>query len=458
LATTFPEAGGMIKFAEYSQGPLMSFTVGWIIWLSSVVIAPTETIAMIQYIATYVPGLMKPGTILLTSTGFLLAALIMLFMCLLNSYSIKFFSRASTILVGFKLFVPLLTICVLLILNLHPNNISETAGFMPMGWHSLFAALPLGGIIFSFIGYNTAIQLAGEAHNPQRSILIAVIGSLVVCIILYSLLQLAFIISVDPKALDHGWAHLSFTGHSGPFASIVGTLGITWLAVLIYMDAIVSPFGTGFLFTAGTARVNYALAEINFFPKILARLNQSGVPLYALILNYIVGLLLFIPFPNWQMMVSFIISCFVISFTIGPIALVILRHTQPHVKRPFRLPLANLLCPLAFYICNLLVFWTGWQTVSKLLIAMSMGFCVFYYRYAKGYFKKEASIWQCALWLLPYLMGIGLISYYGSFGGGQNRLTFGIDFVVIAVFSLITYSIVMKSSARNLAKTKAVKL
>ena len=137
----------------------------------------------------------------------------------------------------------------------------------------------------------------------------------------------------------------------------------------------------------------------------------------------------------------------------------ILRRTQPDVTRHFRLPMAGMLCLLAFYICNLLVFWTGWQTVSKLMVALSLGFLVFCVRYLKGYFKDEpATVWSCALWLGPYLFGIGVISYLGSFGHGTGTIPFGIDFFVIAAFSVVTYFLAIKASEMKLAISNLTRL
>jgi FtsH-binding integral membrane protein len=153
-------------------------------------------------------------------------------------------------------------------------------------------------------------------------------------------------------------------------------------------------------------------------------------------------------------MVSFIISCFVVSYIIGPVALVILRRTKPDVKRNFRLPMANTLCLIAFYICNMVIFWTGWQTVYKLMIALAIGFLVFCYHYMRGRFKGDDSIWKCALWLFPYLIGMCIISYLGTFGHGTNVLPFGMDFGVIAVFSLATYYLAMKTSEMKLANNQ----
>lgn len=441
LATAFPLAGGMVQFAEISHGPLLSYTIGWLVWLSSVVVAPVETLGLIQYAANYIPHLVvKTGnTHVLTSLGILLAAVLMLAMTFLNLQGAKFFSRASTTIVAIKLIVPIVTLITLLHLDFHIRNLGTGQGFMPFGWHGIFAALPLGGIIFSFIGYSPAIQLAEEAKNPQRAIPIAIIGSIAFCIILYALLQLAFIGALKPSYFLNGWQHISFQGDNGPFAGILASLGVVWLVYVIYADAIISPFGTAFIYTASTARVNYAMTQTGFFPHYLQKLNKNGIPTRALIVNYFIGLLLFLPFPGWQSMVSFIISCFVISYSIGPIALIVLRRTQSDLQRPFRLPAAMVMAYLAFYICNLIIFWTGWQTVSKLLIALSIGAIILIYRYVSSEIIRSKIQWRCIIWLLPYCAGLGIISYLGTFGNGHGIIKFGIDFMIIAVFSLGIY-------------------
>jgi amino acid transporter len=448
LAAAFPVAGGMVRFAELSHGPLMSFTVGWMVWLSSVVVAPVETLALLQYAGNYLPGIVHKvaGTQVLTGQGMLAAALIMLFMVILNYHGARFFSRTSSVIVAIKLVVPILTLFILLIFDFHSSNLTASGGFMPFGWQSVLAALPLGGVVFSFIGYSPAIQLAAEAKNPKLAIPLAIIGALVFCIMLYGLLQLAFIGSLKPEFLMHGWNKLSFPGEQGPFAGILTILGFTWLVLIIYGDALISPFGTAFIYTASTGRVNYAMSQIGFFSAGFKKLNRHGVPMRAILFNYVIGLFLFLPFPGWQTMVSFIISCFVISYCIGPLALVSLRKTHPNQERPFRLPCAEFIAMLAFYICNLLVFWTGWQTVYRLLIAMAIGFLVFIYRGIYVVNKSEHWQWRTARWLIPYLIGLGIISYLGSFGGGLNVLKFGVDFIVIAVFTLIIYAIATRSS------------
>jgi amino acid transporter len=448
LSSVFPVAGGMIHYAELSHGPLLSFTVGWMVWFSSVAVAPIETLAILQYAGTYIPGLVQKtaDSHLLTAKGIAGAILVMILMNIFNWWGAKFFSHASTFSAAIKIIVPTLIIVTLFYMGLHAENFHQVAGFAPAGWHGIFAALSLGGIAYSFLGYSPALQMAAETKNPKVALPLAVIGSTVFCIFLYVLLQIVFLGSLPLASIANGWQHLSFSGDHGPFAGILMILGLTWLMIIIYADAIISPFGTGFIYAASTARINYAMSQIDFFPPYFKKLTKNGVPMRAVILNFFVGLLLFLPFPGWQSMASFIITCFVISYGIGPLALMPLRKI--HEKQPgeFRLPFPTFISVLAFYICNLLVFWSGWATVYHLMIALFFGLLVLFYREYQKRGQKQIALWRTGRWLLPYFVGVGVISYLGSFGGGLNVIKFGMDFVVIAIFSILIYWFAMCSS------------
>lgn len=443
LGTAFPVAGGMVQYAQFSHGPLVSFMTGWMVWVSSIAVAPVETMGLLQYAGNYIPGLVTKvaNTTVLTHLGIVVGAAVMFLMCFLNYHGAKFFSRSNTVITIIKLIVPIATLCVLIFMDFHASNFTSatSGGFMPDGWHGILAALPLGGVIYSFIGSNTVLQLAGETKRPQFSIPMALIGSVIFCILLYVLLQVAFVGALHPDALTNGWAKLHYTGDSGPFAGILMAFGLAWFVIVIYGDAIISPFGTGFIYTAATARVTYGLSKISFFPKFFQQFNKKGVPTRAIIINYLVGLLLFLPFPGWQSMVGFIISCFIISYIIGPIALIGLRKMQPNQARPFRLPCANLIALLAFYACNLLIFWTGWWTVYHMMIAMGIGlvwFIIHCYREGDNLLRKQ---WRNSWWIFPYLMGMCIISYFGTFGQGTGKIPFGIDFAVVGAVTLITF-------------------
>jgi hypothetical protein len=157
-------------------------------------------------------------------------------------------------------------------------------------------------------------------------------------------------------------------------------------------------------------------------------------------------MLLFLPLPGWQAMVSFLVSGMVISYAMGPVAVLCLRLELPTEKRQFRLPAANLLCTLAFYFCNLISYWTGWDTMYKLAIAIAIGFIFFAIAYLRGKLPKESMGFKSALWIIPYLAGLVIISYLGAFGG-KGIIPFGWDFLVIGIFSCVILYLAVISRA-----------
>ena len=171
--------------------------------------------------------------------GIFLAAGIMLIICIINSLGAKFLSKTNSLIVVIKLLIPIVTIITLFTVSYHSSNLFSH-GFAPNGIKGVLIALPHAGVIFSFIGFSTAIQLAGEAENPQRSIPFAIIGALLISIVFYSVLQLSFLGALNYHDIAKGWAHLSFKGDMGPFAGMSSALGLVWLLNIIYVGAIIS--------------------------------------------------------------------------------------------------------------------------------------------------------------------------------------------------------------------------
>ncbi len=142
-------------------------------------------------------------------------------------------------------------------------------------------------------------------------------------------------------------------------------------------------------------------------------------------------------------MVSFLVSAVVISYAMGPIGLICLRKQMPEIERPFRLPFAKTISLLAFYCCNLISYWTGWDTIWKLAIAILIGLLIFIIARQKQD-KKETLGSKALIWLVPYLGGLVLISYLGSYGG-INFIKFGWDFLTIGVFSVVIFYLATSS-------------
>ena len=135
--------------------------------------------------------------------------------------------------------MPLLTAIVLIVAGAHEVGPLWTGGtsvwtaasssYDPDG---IFIALPAAGIVFSFLGFRTAIDLGGESANPGRNIPLAVIGAVLLSAFVYILLQLGFLNSVKPQDIAEGWGQLNFPGVKGPFAGLAMVLGFGWLATL----------------------------------------------------------------------------------------------------------------------------------------------------------------------------------------------------------------------------------
>jgi amino acid transporter len=458
IGPMYPVAGGMARFAHYAFGGFGGYTIGWISWIFCISLAPIEVEAALTYLSglDHLHWLINPnGT--LAGGGYGVAAALMLLFVAINLYGVRLFAATNTWTVWWKLAIPLLTI-VALLFYLKGGNFSADGGFLPkatptaFGVKGIFLALP-AGVVFAEIGFDSAIQMAGEARNPRRDIVRAVIYSTVIGIIVYTLLQLAFIGALPGTDLAHGWANVVFqhTIH-GPYAGIAAGVGLTWLVYLLYIDAFISPSGTGLVYTGTHARLLYGMAREHYLPSAFASLSRRSVPIVSIIFGWFVGLLIFLPFPSWASLVGPITNVAVITYAVGPIALTHFRKTDPQRDRPFRMPAAEILAPLAFIFATLMVYWTGWQTVWRVDAAIIIGFVLFGFSYVSlpaGQRPKLAL--KHSVWLWPYFVGTALLSVFGAFAGGTSTtpidrwyhplgaLKFPYDTIWVAVFSLLVF-------------------
>src|SRR5205085_3600279 len=98
------------------------------------------------------------------------------------------------------------------------------------------------------------------------------------------------------------------------------------LAALLYTDAVVSPFGTGLLYTASSARLSYALGRQGFVPTLLRWVSGRGVPWVSIVFACAAGCVFFLPFPGWQSLVGFVTSATVLMYASAPLSLAALRR------------------------------------------------------------------------------------------------------------------------------------
>ncbi len=457
LGAMFPLTGGVIRFPHLSFGSFASYTMGWVNWVAAAAVAPIEVEGALQYATKYAPftvaHTVQGETVhTLTPLGYGAAVVAMAVFVVINYFGIRWFARVNNAIVWWKLGIIVLVVAAFMLTAFHGSNFTSM-GFANDGLHGVLTAIATSGIVFSYLGFRQGIELAGESSNPKRNVPLACIGSILLTAVIYVLLQVAFIAAVDPHTLSGGWSNIAsnLENSFGPLAAIATVIGLGWLAVLLYIDAVVSPADTGLIYTTVTARISYAMSRNGNASKSLSRTTRNGVPLVSLLLAFVVGLIVFLPFPSWQQLVGFITSATVLSFGSGPIVLAAMRRQLPDQERPFRIPFGDVIPFLAFYCSNLIVYWAGWTVDWKLFAAVVLGFIVL----ALFHFTGTADTGNLdlragATWALPWFVGLFVISYLGDYpepskqAGNLGLISFGWGFLVILALSALVYWLALK--------------
>jgi amino acid transporter len=449
LGSMYPVAGGSTRYPHFAFGSLAGFVIGWAVWLGAVTVAPIEVLASLQYLTHYFPWLTDTtaGVTVLTGAGIIISVVLMAVFTVINLIGIRLLAESNNVIMIWKVAIPFLAVIVIMALAFNASNFTATpakgpGGFAPFGLEGILSALSVGGIIFAYQGFEQAIQLGAETQNPQRNIPFAVIGSMVVGVILYIALQVAFLGAIDPQEeLKNGWAELTFPGAAGPFAGLATLVGAGWLATLLYIDAFISPAGTGLIYTASSSRLSYAFARNHYIPRQFGVLSNRGVPLVSIIFSFIVGCFMFLPFPGWQQLVGFIIGATVIGYAAVPLAFGAMRRQEPDHPRPFKLPAGEVLAVASFIVANLVIYWSTWDTIWKILLGMVLGIVLL----GIGHLVNPSELtpnldWRGGSWLLPYFVGLAVISYLGPTDfAGIGVIPFGWDILVVAIFSIAIY-------------------
>jgi amino acid transporter len=444
LGGMFPVAGGTARYPHYAFGGAAGASFGWFTWLQAVTVPPIEVMAVIGYAQHYswADGWQNAnGT--LTASGILVAVLLMAVFTAVNFLGVQKLATVNNAATWWKVGVPLLTILVLSVTRFHVSNFTAESGggFSPFGAHGILSAVSTSGIIFALLGFEQAIQLAGESKNPKRDIPRATIGSILIGAAIYVLLQIAYIAALPAVTFMHGWAKLDYAGISGPWAGLATLVGLGWLATVLYADAIISPGGTGLIYTTSTSRITYGLSRNGYIPAAYESTTRRGVPWLGMMTAFIVGCVCFLPFPSWKELVGFITSASVLMYAGAPLAFGVFRDKLPEFERPYRLPGGDWLSPAAFIVANLIILWSGWKTNYRLGFAIILGYVVL--ALSRRFHTnpvRPVMEYRSAVWLLPYLAAMGVITYVSAFGPLKHPwLTVWTSIPAVAAVSLGVY-------------------
>jgi amino acid transporter len=451
LGGMWPVAGGTARFPHYAFGGGAGASFGWFSWLQAATVAPIEVLAMITYGQHYsfAAHWMKTshGTSVLTGPGIVAAVVLMAIFTSINFLGIRKLAHTNSAATWWKVGIPLLTIFVLGIVNFHASNFHAADGFAPFGAKGVLSAISTSGIIFALLGFEQADQLAGESSRPKRDIPRAVIFSVIIGAVIYVALQVIFLGALPGSQIGHSWAHGAYSTMTGPFAQIATLVGVGWLAAILYVDAIISPGGTGLIYTTSSSRVSYGLSRNGYFPTVYESTDARAVPWFGLLTAFVVGCVCFLPFPSWTSLVGLITAASVLMYAGAPLAFGVFRRRLPNAERPWRAPGGPVLAPLAFVVANLLILWSGWNTDWRLGIAIAIGYLILAATRIFNWNPRSPQLdLKAASWLPAYLVGMGAIVYVSDFNTdasgaivGPNWIPLWWDIVAVGLFSLVIY-------------------
>jgi amino acid transporter len=447
LGAMFPESGGAVRYGHYSHGTLVGFVAGWAAWIAIVSVIPVEAEASVQYMsswpwpwaqALYVHAANGQGE--LTVAGLSISAVLVVVYFLVNFWSVKVFADTNSAITFFKLIVPAATAIALVCNGFHWENfqVGIHGGQHVGNLAAILTAVATSGIVFSYNGFQSPVNLAGEARHPGRSVPFAIFGSIALSTVVYLMLQVAFLGSVSPEHLGEGWAALEY---SSPFAQLALALNLNWLAILLYADAFVSPSGTGSTYTATTARMIYAMERSGTVPEVFGRVHpRYGIPRPAMWFNLAVSFIFLFFFRGWGKLAAVISVATIITYLVVPISVIVLRRTAPNLHRPLRVPGLAVLAPIAFVLATLMLFWARWPHTGEIMLLLILPLPVYLYYQAKGDWRDFGRQLRASWWLLAYLVAITVLSWAGSKEfEGHDYIHYGWDQLCVALTSLAFY-------------------
>jgi len=419
LGTLFPYSGSLVRFNEFSHGPVSNFYLGWAYMIGAIATPPVEAAALTGFISSYVPGIYNSSIALLTPLGVVVALALLALFIVVQYIGVNIFGRSNAVMTWFKMAAIILTIIFVFAFIFHARNFfSLPSGFLPYGPSSIFSAMVPAGVIFSYEGFRQGLDYAGETKNPKRSVPLGMISAMLAAMATYIILQIAFIGAINWKAAGvpvGDWsALLSSTWSANPFYYAFHSTNemlLIGFSIFLIIVAVVSSASTLGVYVGSSARSLYGMAKMNYIPDFFGRIHpRFRTPWISLVVTFIIGAMFLLPFPSWYALVGINSSFTVFAYLAAGITNTSLRKTAPEMNRPFKTPFLTVMAPLAFVIASMLVYFSGWSTVALILLIVDGGLPIFLLsNYGRKTFDinlKSASIFSIIYWIIFIFIGI----------------------------------------------------
>ena len=388
FAAMIPVSGGVYSYSYTTMGEILAWFVGWILILEYLFACSSVAVGWSGYMLSLLDGWsinfpdqiagatfdhLKDGS--WVWTGRIInfpAAFIVAIVSAFLIGGIKQSAFVNNIIVVIKVSVILLFIGFGLSYidtsNWTPYIPENTGGYGNFGWTGILRGAAV--VFYAYLGFDALSTAAGEAKNPQKDMPKGILFSLLICALLYIAVTTVLTGIVNYKDLNV----------DAPIALAIDRTGesLVWLSPLIKLGAIAGLSSVILVMMLGQSRIYYSISKDGLLPKVFSKVDDKhGVPHNATIFASIVTALIAGLFPL-HVLSELVSIGTLMAFTIVCISIVILRKTQPDLKRPFKTPLVPFIPLAGAAICIVQMLSLPWSTWERLIGWTVIGFVIYF--------------------------------------------------------------------------------
>lgn len=396
FASMIPVAGSAYTYSYATMGEFMAWIIGWDLVLEYALGAATVSVSWSRYLLELLHKynidlphslIVSPwetlqlgdGTVITGGIINLPAIFIVVLLSLVLIRGTQESATMNNFLVILKVSV-VLTFITLGWSHINPENYTpyipeNTGNFENFGWTGISTGAAV--VFFAFIGFDAVSTAAQEAKNPQKGMPIGILGSLVVCTILYVLFAHVMTGLVNYK---------EFAGDAKPAATAFAVTGYPFLQDALIIAILAGYTSVILVMLMGQSRVFYTMAKDGLLPKFFASVHPKFRTPWKTNLFFLVFVSLFagfVPVSDLGHMVS-IGTLF--AFVLVCIGVMVLRKSLPNAVRPFRTPWVPFVPVMGILVCMYLMYSLPSESWVRLFIWMALGVAL-YFSYGKKHSK-----------------------------------------------------------------------
>jgi APA family basic amino acid/polyamine antiporter len=392
FSTMIPIAGSAYTYAYATMGELIAWIIGWDLVLEYCVGAATVSIGWSQTLVALLHNLgidlparliaspFQPVTMPDGSTIYGIinvpAVLIVVMVSLLLVVGIRESAGVNNLIVILKVSVILVFIAIGWS-YIHPANLTPlippntTGHFGDFGYSGLLAGA--GVIFFAYIGFDAVSTAAQEAKVPKRDMPIGIIGSLLICTVLFILYTHVLTGIVDYHKLNV----------AAPLSLALEQIPYHWLSIAMNLAVLAGLTSVMLVMLLGQSRVFFSMANDRLLPKLFCDVHPKFRTPWRcnLVLMIFVGL--FAAFAPISVVGKMTSIGTLFAFVIVCVGIIIMRRTQPNAPRPFRTPMVPLFPILGILVNVAMMIGLGWTNWLRLGVWMAIGLLI-YFMYSKS--------------------------------------------------------------------------